>query len=145
MHGNPAPVLQSQTRGTNRKIKDPHCKRNFRLQCGFLRMILKLCKLKLRDDGADEGAEAGAGVLLLVVDLPVVGGEVVAFHQNGTGGVMPTSQPTYRMSGRIFAAFLHSAIASSKYGTRKFMNGVQVSGVHVEIHAGFIGHSGGGG
>lgn len=27
------PVLQSQTRGTNRKIKDPHCKRNFRLQC----------------------------------------------------------------------------------------------------------------
>ena len=49
-------------------------------------MILKLCKLKLRDDGADEGAEAGAGVLLLVVDLPVVGGEVVALHQNGTGG-----------------------------------------------------------
>jgi len=48
-------------------------------------MILKLCKLKLRDDGADEGAEAGAGVFLLVVDLPVVGGEVVRpTTENGT-------------------------------------------------------------
>ena len=48
-------------------------------------MDLKLSKLKLRDDGADEGAEPDAGILLLVFLGGLLGGACGAWYASIVG------------------------------------------------------------